>query len=94
MRSTAWSVRAELDVLAKPGARKASITRRGDDVVVAVREPAIEGRANAAIERAIAEWLDVPVSRVRLVHGATGRRKRLVIDGVDPDTIIILRDRL
>jgi uncharacterized protein len=74
---------ARLEVVAKPGARAAGIARRGADVVVAVRERAIDGRANEAVLRAVAAWLELAPSRVTLLRGAGARRKVLACDGID-----------
>lgn len=52
-----------------------------------VAAPAVDGAANHAILRLIAEELDVSRSSVRLTAGATGRRKLIAIDGVDPDVV-------
>jgi uncharacterized protein YggU (UPF0235/DUF167 family) len=49
-----------------------------------VAAPPIEGAANHALLRLIATELDVPRSSIRLAAGATGRRKLIVVDGVDP----------
>lgn len=68
---------------AKPGARVERITRRGAAVEVAVREPAVDGRANDAVRRAVAEWLAIAPSRVILAAGAGARIKRLEISGID-----------
>lgn len=67
---------------AKPGARQPRITRSGDEIVVAVRERAVDGAANAAIVRAVADWLGVPRSAVALEGGATARVKRLAVSGL------------
>jgi uncharacterized protein YggU (UPF0235/DUF167 family) len=72
-----------LTVEAKPGKKVASLAVRDGIVVVAVRERAIDGRANAAIERAVAEWLGVSVRSVSIISGAAGRRKILDVSGVD-----------
>lgn len=48
--------------------------------MIAVREPAREDRANEAVRRALATWLDVAPSRVRLVRGATTRTKTFEVD--------------
>jgi uncharacterized protein len=72
-----------ITIEAKPGKKIASITIRDGIIVVAVRERAIDGRANAAIERAIAEWLGISTRAVSIVHGTTGRRKYVEIAGVD-----------
>ncbi len=74
---------ARLEVVAKPGARAAGITRRGAEVVVAVRERAIDGRANEAVIRAVAAWLDLAPSRVTLLRGAGARNKLLACEGID-----------
>lgn len=45
------------------------------EVEVWTTAPAVEGRANQAVCRLIAEWQRVPVSSVRLIGGARGRTK-------------------
>jgi uncharacterized protein len=79
---------ARLEVVAKPGSRAAGITRRGADVVVAVRERAIDGRANEAVVRAVAAWLELAPSRVTLLRGAGARRKLLACEGIDDARLV------
>lgn len=77
-------------VKAKPGAKVARVVEetavtaglfneeKGDAVrrfVVSVKEPATDGRANRAIEAALAEHFGVAPSRVRIVRGQTSREK-------------------
>lgn len=73
-------------VFAKPGARREAIKKLEDLVPgfdesfsVAVREPAEDGRANRAVEAALAEHFHIPVSSVRIVAGHTGRKKVAVV---------------
>jgi uncharacterized protein YggU (UPF0235/DUF167 family) len=54
----------------------------GPALVVAVREPAVDGRATQAVLDAVARALDVPTSRVRLRTGERSRDKLLTI--IDP----------
>ncbi|MEK7194181.1 MAG: DUF167 domain-containing protein [Patescibacteria group bacterium] len=42
---------------------------------VSVKEPAVEGRANEAITKLLAEYFKVSLSQVRLVRGATSKKK-------------------
>jgi uncharacterized protein YggU (UPF0235/DUF167 family) len=49
-----------------------------------VAAPAVDGAANHAILRLIAEELDIPRTAVRLAAGASGRRKLVAVDGVEP----------
>jgi uncharacterized protein len=53
-----------------------------------VGAPAVEGQANNALIRLIAEELGVARSDVRIVAGATSRQKLVVVDGADPDAIV------
>ena len=46
-----------------------------------VRAVPAEGEANAAVEKLIARWLDVPKSTVRVTAGAKSRIKSLTISG-------------
>jgi uncharacterized protein len=48
-----------------------------------VAAPPVDGAANAALERLIADALGVATGRVRLVAGATNRRKVIEIEGAD-----------
>jgi uncharacterized protein len=47
-----------------------------------VAAPAVGGAANTSLVRLLAEELDVSRSSVRLVAGATGRLKLIMVDGV------------
>ncbi len=46
-----------------------------------VRAVPAEGEANAAVEKLVARWLDVPKSTVRVTAGAKSRIKSLTISG-------------
>ena len=46
-----------------------------------VRAVPADGEANAALERLVAKWLDVPKSTVRVTQGARSRVKSLTISG-------------
>ena len=53
-----------------------------------VAAPAIEGAANQALVRLLADELDIPKRDVRLIAGAASRTKLIVIEGVDPEAIL------
>lgn len=69
-------------VKVKPGSRKGPLVQTGDDgqLTVYVREPAVDGKANTAVIRVLAEHFGVPRSRVVLASGAGARVKRFRID--------------
>ena len=70
----------ELRVLVKPASRKGPLVEPADpdagaDLAVYVRERAVDGQANAAVERVLAEHFGVRPSRVTIVRGHTARIK-------------------
>lgn len=52
-----------------------------------VGAPAVEGAANNALIRLIADELGVARRDVRIVAGGSGRRKLVVVDGVAPEAV-------
>jgi uncharacterized protein YggU (UPF0235/DUF167 family) len=55
---------------------------------IRVMAPAVDGAANAALLRVLADDLGVARRDLQIVAGATSRQKLVVVDGVDPDTIV------
>jgi len=53
-----------------------------------VAAPAVSGAANQSLVRLIATELDVPRSSVRLVAGASGRTKLIVVERASPADIL------
>jgi uncharacterized protein len=53
-----------------------------------VAAPAVEGAANNSLIRLLADELGVARRDVRIVAGASGRRKLVAIDGLDPEVIV------
>lgn len=54
----------------------------GDTLKLRVSAPAERGRANAAVERLLADALGVPRACTRIVAGPTSARKLVEIDGL------------
>jgi uncharacterized protein YggU (UPF0235/DUF167 family) len=66
------------------------VTAEGAAFQAGVRSAPADGEANAALEKLVARWLDVPKSTVRLTHGAKSRVKSLTISG----DLVCLEQRL
>lgn len=74
-------------VRVKPGARRAAVGGRWPAtgaLVVAVAAPAVEGKANEAVRRALAEVFAVRRQDVRIASGERGRDKVVELDPPPP----------
>ena len=72
----------------RPGASRNQVGGSHDGaLVVKVTARAVDGQANAAAVRALAEALAVPRRAVSIVSGATSRTKVVEVEGVDGDTL-------
>jgi len=72
-------VKIRVDV--KPNSKVPRIESVEDHLVVRVKEPPTEGRANAAVLKAVAAYYRVALSDVRMVAGHSTRRKVLEVPG-------------
>jgi uncharacterized protein len=55
---------------------------RGDVLLMRVKAPPVEGRANDAVIRLLADSLGVTQSAIQIVSGESSRDKRLIIGGL------------
>jgi len=80
---------ARLTVRVQPGARAAGLVGRRADGALALRvtAPALEGRANRAVEELLAERLGLRRSQVKVARGETSRTKQVEFEGVTQDTL-------
>jgi len=77
-----------LPVLVRPGARRDEIIGVREGILtVAVSARPVEGKANAACRRLLADVLRLPLSRVEIIAGANARRKRIRLRNTDVATL-------
>ena len=60
---------------------------QGEALKVRLQAPPVEGKANQALARYLAEALRVRPNQVRILAGETGRTKRVLIVGVTEATV-------
>jgi hypothetical protein len=70
-----------------PRSGRAAVERSEHGFVVRVRSAPEGGRATEEARRTLAEALDVPASRVRLVTGARSRAKVFEVVGLTADEL-------
>lgn len=75
-------------VVVQPGARQDEIVGVHEgSLKISVTAPPVEGKANTACRRLLADALGVRVGRVEIIAGATARRKRIRIRNADLTTL-------
>lgn len=58
----------------------------GDALRIRLAAPPVDGAANDALVRFLAERLGVARSAVRIEAGVSGRSKVVAVEGIDPET--------
>lgn len=77
----------------QPRARRDEIAgERGGSLLVRVRAPPLEGKANAAVCRLLAKRLGLAPGRVAVVRGVSSRDKLVEIEGIEADELRRLLD--
>jgi hypothetical protein len=70
-----------LAVHVQPGAKRSQVAGlHGESLKVRIAAPALEGRANAALEAFIAERLGVRQAQVKVVRGERSREKQVLVE--------------
>ena len=76
----------------QPGAKRSEVSGlHGDALKIRLAAPPIEGRANEALLRFIADSFDVPLRQVELLRGAQSRHKMVKVTGskVEPEKLLL-----
>lgn len=73
-------VEMRVEVKVKPGAKFEKVEAQPDGSLrVWVKAPPVDGKANEALIRALADHYDVPRSRVAILRGTSSRTKSVEI---------------
>jgi uncharacterized protein (TIGR00251 family) len=82
LRATEKDGAVTVDILVRPRAARAGVGPVvGDRLAVAVTAPPVDGKANQAVARALADALGLRPAAVEILRGETGRRKTVRIEG-------------
>lgn len=75
----------------QPGAKRSEIVgMHGEALKIKLAAPPIEGRANEALLKFIAEMFGVPLRKVELMQGGQSRHKVVAVIGseVEPESLL------
>jgi uncharacterized protein (TIGR00251 family) len=90
VRSVARGVRFEVRV--QPRASRSEIVGEQEGALrVRLAAPPVDGAANDALIALLADLLDVPKRDIRIVSGATSKRKVIEADGVSAEQVLALK---
>jgi uncharacterized protein (TIGR00251 family) len=85
--------RITLTLHIQPGTKKTEFAgRHGDALKIRLAAPPVDGKANEALVRFVAETLQLPKSAVSLKSGQTSRRKVLEVTGATAEAVARLID--
>ena len=80
--------RVTLTLHIQPGAKKTEIAGlHGDALKIRLSAPPVDGKANEALVKFVAEALKLPKSAVNLKSGQTSRRKVLEVQGATTEAV-------
>ncbi len=83
--------RTTLTLHIQPGAKKTEFAGlHGDALKIRLAAPPVDGKANEALIKFVAEVLGLPKSAVSLKSGQTSRRKVLEVLGANSETVAAL----
>jgi uncharacterized protein (TIGR00251 family) len=75
---------ADLAIRVQPRAKRTEVAgEREGAVVIKVNAPPLDGKANEAVCKLIAQRLGVPARSVRVVRGEKSRDKQVRVEGMD-----------
>jgi uncharacterized protein len=81
-----------VDVRVSPGSKHNDVSwSEADGLHIRVSAPPVDGKANKAAIKLLAEFAGIAPSRIRVLRGAASRSKVLAIDGIANEE---LHDRL
>ncbi len=91
MKKTTDTARALFDVTVVPKSSRSEIRVAEDfGIRVYLNSPPVEGKANEECIKLFAKSLGVPKSTISIDKGEKGRRKRILVEGLDQETGIFL----
>lgn len=78
----------DLAIRVQPRAKRTEVAgERAGAVVIRVSAPPVDGKANEAVCKLIADRLNVPKSAVAIVRGESSRDKLVRIEGLSADEV-------
>jgi uncharacterized protein (TIGR00251 family) len=78
---------ASFHITVKPKSKKNEVIRKDGMVFVQVTSPPVEGAANEAVIKVLAEVMHLPKSRLTVAGGATGKLKKIAVSNITTEEL-------
>lgn len=79
----------------QPGARRtAPAGWFGDALKIAIQAPPVDGKANAALRKALSGWFNLPIAAIEIKTGEFSRDKLVLLRGRSAEEIIQILNTL
>jgi len=85
---------ADLTVRVHPRAASNRLVWNGEQLKIYTTSPPVDGEANEAVIQAVSKAFRVPKSSIRIVAGHKSRDKRLSLESIDPEALLLILDSL
>lgn len=87
VREVENGVELQVNVLPR-SSRNAVAGLQGNRLKVKITKPPVDGQANDACCRLLADTFNIPFSKVTVVRGHTSRRKTVMLEGISPEAAL------
>lgn len=78
-----------LEVVVVPRASRTKLVGLHDGrLKIQLAAPPVDGAGNQALRTALADWLDLPKRSVEIIRGESGRKKSVLLRGVDEAYVV------
>lgn len=82
-------VQAILDITVAPKSSRSKISiDSSNSIKIYLTAPPVDGKANAELISLLSKTLKVPKSSITIIHGETGKKKRVSIIGLSSHRVI------
>jgi uncharacterized protein (TIGR00251 family) len=81
-------------ITVKPKSKKNEAIKKDGLIIVAVTSPPVEGAANDAVIKVLAEALHIPKSRLSIAGGATGKLKKIAVSNITTEELNSLLEKI
>ncbi|HOT43387.1 MAG TPA: DUF167 domain-containing protein [Spirochaetota bacterium] len=83
------AIKSIFDITVSPKSSRSTITvDAGNNIKVYLNAPPVDGKANSELIGLFSKKLRIPKSDITIISGEKGKKKRIEIEGLSPESIL------